>query len=269
MQEFVKVFFKEIENSAAEILMAELSDEGFYAFEQNENTFIAYCKKEDFTEKWRTFLPENMEVAIEIVENKNWNAEWESGFQPVVVEDFAAIRADFHAPISTVKHELIITPKMSFGTGHHSTTFLMIQAMSALDFRGKSVIDFGTGTGVLAILAEKLGAEKTLAIDYDEWSVRNTEENLAANFCKKINIIQGDHIPAESKADIILANINFNVLSAAAEQITQSLMKGGFLLISGFYTADADSISIIFKGNGLEEIRREERQGWCVMLIKK
>lgn len=269
MQEFVKVFFKEIENTAAEILMAELADEGFYAFEQNENTLIAYCKKEDFTEKWRTFLPKNIEVAIEIVENKNWNAEWESGFQPVVVEDFAAIRADFHAPISTVKHELIITPKMSFGTGHHSTTFLMIQEMSALDFQGKSVIDFGTGTGVLAILAEKLGAEKTLAIDYDEWSVRNAEENVEANFCKKINIIQGDHLPVESKADIILANINFNVLSAAAEQIAHSLTTHGQLLISGFYTIDADAISQIFKEKGLKEIKREERQNWCVIQFEK
>ena len=126
-------------------------------------------------------LPENTIYKYSIIEDKNWNEEWESQLQPVTINNFAGIRASFHEPLKNVEHEIIITPKMSFGTGHHATTFLMVEQMEKINFKNKTVLDFGTGTGILAILAEKLGAASVLAIDYDEWSINNALENIEAN----------------------------------------------------------------------------------------
>jgi ribosomal protein L11 methyltransferase len=147
---------------------------------------LAYFNEEDFPSYDVQSLLNGYNFQSNTIPEQNWNEEWEQNFQPVVVDDFCAVRAHFHAPISTVKHEIIITPKMSFGTGHHATTYMMMQQMQNIDFNNKSVFDFGTGTGILAILAEKCGAKEIIAIDNDEWSYKNAEENLEMNSVKKL-----------------------------------------------------------------------------------
>src|SRR5205809_7074705 len=143
-----------------------------------------------------------------MIAEQNWNSIWEENFQPVIIQNAVAIRAHFHQPITTVQHEIIITPKMSFGTGHHATTYLMLEQMTSIDFAGKSVLDYGTGTGVLSIYAEKLGAAAITAIDNDEWSINNAAENIQQNNCKKINLALGNKPPAKHIYQVELANIN-------------------------------------------------------------
>src|SRR6185312_6215151 len=177
MKNFIKIEIETTSSEDSEILIAELSENNFYAFEQNESSLISYIIEEDFNEiNFKKLLSQNATYKKSIIEDRNWNADWESQFQPVIINNFAGVRASFHKPLTGVKHEIIITPKMSFGTGHHATTFLMIELMQSIDFKNKKVLDFGTGTGILAILAEKLGAASVLAVDYDEWSINNAAE---------------------------------------------------------------------------------------------
>ncbi len=178
----------------------------------------------------------------EQIPSQNWNEVWESNFQPVIVEDFVAIRAGFHPPIETVQHEIVITPKMSFGTGHHATTYMMMRQMRDIDFAGKSVFDFGTGTGVLAILSEKLGAAKVLAIDNDEWSIDNASENIKRNNCSTIEINKAESAKGNNHFDVILANINKNVILDNLDNLASQLKPDGSLLLSGLLANDADEI---------------------------
>ncbi len=270
MNQYVCITIEPLQNEEAEILMASLADLSFYAFEQNENQLKAYCKMQDF-DKFRLeeLIPNSAVFTKEIIEDKNWNAQWESDFQPVIVNDFVAIRAHFHEPISSVKFDIVITPKMSFGTGHHATTFLMMAQMEELDFKNKTVLDFGTGTGVLAILAEKLGASDILAIDYDEWSIHNSIENIEANHCKNIRVEQSDAIGKIEPVDLILANINLNVLSAAAQQLSDSLKENGQLLISGFLTSDESIICQRFADVGMKKSRIMQKENWVCILFQK
>ena len=180
--------------------------------------------------------------ADDAVGETNWNAVWESNFQPVLVDDFVAVRADFHESIAGVKHEVIITPKMSFGTGHHATTHMMIQQMQAIDFTSKAVFDFGTGTGILAILAEKLGAAAIMAVDNDDWSITNTAENLERNSCRKVELKKVDTAEGEGRYDVILANINKNVILDNLSSLIKQLASGGNLLLSGLLEADETDI---------------------------
>ncbi len=150
MKKFIKTDIEQTSAEDCEILIAELSEHDFYAFEQNENIVSAYISEENFDEEvLKSLLSPSTNYTYSIIEDRNWNEEWESGLQPVCINNFAGIRASFHEPIKNVAHEIIITPKMSFGTGHHATTFLMIELMSYIDFKNKSVLDFGTGTGIL------------------------------------------------------------------------------------------------------------------------
>ena len=159
-----------------------------------------------------------------------------------MVDDFVGIRADFHEPVAGVEHEIVITPKMSFGTGHHATTFMMIQQMREIDFTGKSVFDFGTGTGILAILAEKQGASKIFAVDYDEWSIENAKENLAKNNCSKFVLKKADHAVGEGQYDILLANINKNVILENFSTLVKNMTPSGLLLLSGLLAEDEADI---------------------------
>ena len=251
--------------------MAELSEHNYYAFEQNENDLIAYIKKEDFDEiNLKTLLPQNTIYKYSIIEDKNWNMEWESQLQPVTINTFAGIRASFHKPLENVEHEIIITPKMSFGTGHHPTTFLMIELMQKINFKNKKVLDFGTGTGILAILAEKLGASSVLAIDYDEWSINNASENIEANNCKRIITEQRDNIIGIScVVDSILANINFNVLEENAKNLSTLLKAGSVLIISGILVTDKNDIVSVFVKNGLIKKQMSQKEGWLAFVFEK
>jgi ribosomal protein L11 methyltransferase len=192
---------------------------------------------------------------------------WESNFEPVVVEDFCKVRADFHPASGSAKHDIIITPKMSFGTGHHATTYMMIQQMRDLDFKGKAVADFGTGTGILAILAEKLGSSKVVAIDYDEWSIQNAEENILKNGCTAISLQQADTFSPPENFDIILANINRNVILDNLDGLVFGLNAKAFLLISGILKEDEKDIVAACINRNLSYIKTVNRNQWISILF--
>jgi len=270
MKKFIKIEVESISPEDSDILIAELSENNFYAFEQNDSDLIAYIKEEDFDEvKLNMLLPQNKTYKYSIIEDRNWNKDWESQFHPVIINYFAGIRASFHKPLQNVKHEIIITPKMSFGTGHHATTFLMIDLMQKINFNNKKVLDFGTGTGILAILAEKLGAATVLAIDNDEWSINNTSENISANNCKRIITEERNNIVGIPSVDIILANINFNVLTENANNFSMLLEANSVLLLSGFLQSDEKNIISTFVKNGFIKTQTAEKEGWIGMVFEK
>lgn len=270
MKRYLQIAIKTASPNEAEILVSTLADQGFYAFEEENNLLNAYIREEDFEEeKFREFLPPGTFFTKNIIEEENWNQQWESGIAPVIVNDFAAIRPAFHAPVKEVKHDLVITPKMSFGTGHHATTFLMVELMKEINFENKTVIDFGTGTGVLAILAEKCGASKVTAIDMDDWSIDNAGENIVANHCKKITLKKQDDLAGEEFADIILANINLNVLKNSSSSLTSLLKSGSVLLVSGFLVSDEMEMQLIFQEKGLVKKRAKQRGDWLAILFER
>ena len=270
MKNFVKIEIKTSSPEDEEILIANLSEIKFYAYEQEENVLIAYIKEEDFDEeKLKEILADDHNFKKTIIKDENWNQQWESSLQPVIINDFAAIRASFHNPIKNVKHELIITPKMSFGTGHHATTFLMVELMEEISFQNKTVLDFGTGTAVLAILAEKLGASKVIAIDYDEWSIKNALENIEANNCKKISVEKRSDLEGLPTVNIIIANINLNVLTEASSSISGLLKSGSLLLMSGFLSKDETAMENSFAGKYFVKRTVLQREGWLAILLQK
>jgi ribosomal protein L11 methyltransferase len=267
---YLQIEFETLNEGESEILVALLDDAGFESFEEKENSLLAFIKEvgfvEDSLEEILKIVPVN--YAITVVPQQNWNAQWESSFEPIVVNDFVAIRAAFHQPIKDVKHEIIITPKMSFGTGHHATTYMMIEQMEGLDFTGKTVVDFGTGTAVLAILAEKMGAIAIDAIDYDEWSIENSIENAGANNCTRINLIQAETIATNKVYDIILANINLNVIMDNLAAIQAVSKKGSFVLLSGFIKADEIVMMKALAETGIHQLKTIQKGEWICILAQ-
>lgn len=251
-----------------EILISQLSDLGIDGFEQTDNILIAYFNENTFKNHEVNELLKGYYFTTKTIEERNWNVEWESNFQPVVVDNFCAIRAEFHEPIKDVEQEIVITPKMSFGTGHHATTYMMIEQMRAIDFKNKTVFDFGTGTGILSIFAEKLGASKIEAIDLDDWSIANAKENVGKNECTKISVELSSEIPDE-KFDIVLANINRNVILNYLHQLVNSLNKSSYLLLSGLLTSDEQDIAEVFIRENLKFLKRTERSNWISLLFIK
>jgi len=244
MNQYIQIEFHNISLEQSEILIAQLSEIGFDGFEEGENNLKAFIPENDFIgiAVKEIVDSQNLSFTQTAIEETNWNAVWESNFQPVIVDDFVGIRADFHEPIAGVEHEIVITPKMSFGTGHHATTYMMIQQMKDIDFVNKSVFDFGTGTGILAILAEKLGAANVFAVDYDEWSIENAAENLVRNNCSKFNLKKSDNASGEEQYDIVLTNINKNVIMDNFSLLVKQLSHKGILLLSGLLEADENDI---------------------------
>jgi ribosomal protein L11 methyltransferase len=180
-----------------------------------------------------------------------------------------AVRADFHEPIAGVKHEIIITPKMSFGTGHHATTFLMIQLMQELNLKNTSVFDFGTGTGILAILAEKEGAEKILAVDYDEWCILNAAENLVRNHCTRVALEKADSPPLSGEFDVVLANINKNIILFYIDQLESLVRSDGSILLSGLLTTDEPEVLAALAKSNMKMHKRAEKNGWIALHLQK
>lgn len=270
MEKFIRVEIAINSQEESDIYMANLSGLDFYAFEQTEKFLIAYIKKGDFHEnKWKEILENDIVYNLITIDDKNWNEEWERSFQPVYINDFAGIRASFHEPLQNIKHEIIITPKMSFGTGHHATTHLMIAQMEQMNFKDKRVLDFGTGTGVLAILAEKLSAAEVIAIDNDEWSINNAIENVEINNCRKINVQNKSTLNDLNAQNIILANINLNVLTANAQKISSIAISASLLLLSGFFVENEAALLNTFSAFGF--IKKSERHlgGWSSLLLYK
>ena len=251
-----------------ETLISYLSELGATGFEQQENALLAYFAEDAFPSYEVNEILKDFEFQISTVKEQNWNEVWEQAFQPVVVGDFCAVRAHFHEPIAGVEHEIIITPKMSFGTGHHATTFLMMQQMQSLYFTGKTVFDFGTGTGILAILAEKLGAQKITAIDNDEWSFENAQENVERNNCTKIDIKLASVLPKQS-FDLVLANINRNVILQYMPYLNALVNTKGLLLLSGLLVDDKEEIVEACRQEGFLIINEAEKTNWISLLFKK
>ncbi|RYZ18859.1 MAG: 50S ribosomal protein L11 methyltransferase [Chitinophagaceae bacterium] len=252
-----------------ELLIGLLSDVAT-GFEQQDEQLLAYIEEGSVSHEELTDLLREFTYTTEVIGERNWNAEWEKNFPPVVVGDFVAVRAHFHEPIAGVRHELLITPKMSFGTGHHATTWQVMQQMENIDFDGKKVFDFGTGTGVLAILAEKLGAASVLATDNDPWSMENATENAARNGCTAIDLRLSSEFPEGERFDVILANINRNVLLHYCRELAGALEPGGYLLLSGLLVSDRAVIEEAFAKAGLEAVRYTERNNWIsIGLVSK
>lgn len=225
-----------------EIIMAELQAIGFDGFEEDDATesLHAYINQEDYNELLvnEIALHHQITYSTKVIEPQNWNALWESNFNPIQVDDAVGIRANFHAPIKNVKHEIVITPKMSFGTGHHNTTYMVMQLMSSINFTNKSVYDFGSGTGILAIYAAKLGATEIIAVDNDDWCIENSLENCANNECSFININKVETAKIDTQFDVVLANVNLNIIQDNLHFIAESVKPNGVLIVSGIMVED-------------------------------
>nr|WP_299174800.1 50S ribosomal protein L11 methyltransferase [uncultured Allomuricauda sp.] len=251
-----------------DILIAELGEAGFESFVETDTGLLAYVLKSEWKENALKNLYVLQDQDIEVgwtvkeIEQQNWNAEWEKNFHPITVRDQCMVRAPFHDPIN-VAYDIVIEPKMSFGTGHHETTHMMLEHILNADFEGKSVLDMGCGTGVLAILAEMRGAEALDAIDIDEWCFLNSKENVERNNCTKIEVYQGDSsLINNKKYDVILANINRNILLDDIPIYTKCLNSEGAIFLSGFYTQDLDIISSKCEEYRLKFAKKLEKNNW-------
>ena len=270
MKKYFKIQIETSSSDQSERWIAQLSESNFYAFEEDDNLLKAYITEENFNdEKLKEILPVGTIFTKIIIEEENWNQQWESEIKAVIIKDFVAIRPSFASAIPDVKYDLTITPKMSFGTGHHATTHLMVEIMEEIDFNQKSVIDFGTGTGVLAVLAEKCGAYKITAVDFDEWSIINATENIEANKCQKITLKQQSDLSRIDPADIVLANINLNVLREKSFSIDAVSKLGSCFLASGFLIKDESEILKIFEEYNFVKKRKEQLDGWMAVLFEK
>lgn len=263
-------------DALAEVVVAHLSTGAFDGFEINGGELMTYISEKDYNETEKgliEFVVEKYASAMEkeYLEEENWNAQWESDYEPVFVDDFCVVRATFHPPVTTVQHEIVITPKMSFGTGHHQTTYMMMKQMESIDFASKTVFDYGCGTGVLAILALFLGAESADAVDIDTWAYENTIENLEINNCSEtIAAYCGDmDIVPTKQYDILLANINRNVLLGNMKAMGARLKKGGYLLCSGFLDTDIEQMKAAAAAEDFELEQVNERESWRCLLFKR
>lgn len=271
MNNYIKISIKTDTEEEQELLLALLSNEGYDGFEEREAQLNAFISEIEFNEAALIELLQPFSKAYqkEIIAPRNWNQEWEQQYEPVIVNDFVAVRAHFHEPIANVQHEIVITPKMSFGTGHHATTWQMMKQMQQIDFKNKTVFDFGCGTGVLAILAEKLGATNLLAIDNDDICIENSQENVLNNHCKNILVDKATAPPADKKFDVILANINRHILLATMPIMAAALSSNGSLLISGFYAVEDPMLIDAANSQQLQLQQSSEQQQWSCLLFRK
>lgn len=270
MENCIEIIIETPDEETKEMIMALLAAADFDGFEETENFLKAYCAQQKFDEVLLNEILQPFDVKFKttIIAAQNWNAVWESNFEPVVIEDFVAVRASFHKKITGVLHEIVITPKMSFGTGHHATTFMMMQQMHALDFENKTVFDFGTGTGILAILAEKLGAKKVFAIDNDEWSFENASENIVQNNCSKINLQLLDTPQTDETFDIILANINKNIILEYLRALVKIVKQKGIILLSGLLAEDEADIAFAGASLSLSLQKKLVKDKWICLCYR-
>ncbi|MEN9323560.1 MAG: hypothetical protein RL699_1340 [Bacteroidota bacterium] len=261
-------FIVEPKELGSEILVAELGELPFESFVESEFGLTAYIQKELWTASILDDLfvlqsPEfNISYTIEEIEQVNWNEEWEKNFEPIEVDGICHVRAPFH-PKTGAKYDIVIEPKMSFGTGHHETTHMMIQHLLRLDVQGKKTLDMGCGTAILAILAEMKGAQPIDAIDIDNWCYLNSIENAARNNCKHITVYEGDaSLLVDQRYELIIANINRNILLADMHAYANCLVSGGILLLSGFYAEDIPFLEASCTENGMQFVSQLQRNNW-------
>jgi ribosomal protein L11 methyltransferase len=269
---YIGYYFKvEPLQPGTEILIAELGYAGFESFVETDEGVTAYIQKDE----WNAHILEDIQILtsdefeisfkFEDIEQTNWNEEWEKNFNPIIVDDKCSVRAPFHEKPNT-EFDIIIEPKMSFGTGHHETTHMMIQHILKNNFENKSVLDMGCGTGVLAILAEMKGAKPIDAIDYDNWCYLNSLENVERNNCNQITVIEGDaNVLTNQKYDIIIANINRNILLNDMSTYVKCLNSNGMIFLSGFYNEDIPLIAEECNKNGLTFVESLEKNNWVAL----
>ncbi|MBR6878169.1 MAG: 50S ribosomal protein L11 methyltransferase [Bacteroidales bacterium] len=259
-----------------DMLTTMLGNIGFDSFMDDDITLKAYCT-EDHRDDLAVEELLRMEVfhgihllGVEEMPDKDWNEVWEASYQPVVVNERCRVRAPFHDPDPSFEFDLVIEPKMSFGTANHETTAQIIQLMLETDFQGKDVLDMGSGTAVLAILAKKLGAAKTVAIDNDEWAYNNAFTNVALNGIDDIKIVLGDaNAIGDERFDIVLANINRNILLRDMNRYVEAMRHGAHIFFSGFYTEDLESINTEALRLGLHYVRHLSKNNWVAAEFEK
>lgn len=259
-----------------DILVAELNEIGYESYDQTEDGLNAYILEKFFDIEKVKQLQVNeipnitIEYTFEVIKTQNWNAVWESNFEPILVDDLCLIKAPFHKDTPKTKYEIIIEPKMSFGTGHHETTYLMLKTMLDHNFEEKNILDMGCGTGVLSILASIKGAKEITAIDIDEWAYNNTIENIEKNNCSNIKVFMGDaDLLKEQQFDIIIANINRNILLNDIKHYAKVLKQNGTLLLSGLYSKDLDMIREETSLNNINYVSHHEKNDWIAATFLK
>lgn len=260
-----------------DIVIAELGEIGFESFVENEQGVLAYIQKAEYTSEVINKLSSldfgeafSFNFESKLIEDQNWNSEWEKNFEPLYVADICYVRAPFHPADTSVKYEIVIEPKMSFGTGHHSTTALVMTAMADIDFSGKTVLDMGSGTGILAILAHKMGAAKVKAIDIEEWAYNNALENVDRNGADGVSVFQGGiEQVGDDRFDVILANINRNILLEQMPVYAKALNAGGVILMSGYITEDKEIIKASAADNGLVFVSDDTNKNWVAARFEK
>jgi ribosomal protein L11 methyltransferase len=265
----------QIDQDFAEIMMAELAELGFESFVETEDGLEAYIQEDVFDDLTVKNMLESyaertaISYSFKKIAKQNWNEEWEKNFQPISIGNNIYVRADFHEAKPDFLYEIIITPKMSFGTGHHETTSMVMEHQLTIPHQDKKVLDVGTGTGILAVLASKLEAKYISAFDIDEWSVENTIENVALNNAKNITVRLGtiENEP-EEKYEIVLANINRNILLQQIPAYKNFMTEGASLVISGFYETDIADIQAVAESVGLKKVAQLSKNQWASVVFK-
>jgi ribosomal protein L11 methyltransferase len=258
-----------------EQLMAELAEEDYEGFVESDLGFSAYIissafKREVFEQLLQKYGIDPNSVAQSHIEQQNWNAQWEAGYEPIIIENNVIVKAPFHQIEKSYPYELLIQPKNTFGTGHHETTQLVLRLMLQENFKNKRVFDYGCGTGVLAIMASKMEAQSIYAIDIDDWSAENIFENTQLNQVDNIEFEQGDlNIVKPQQFDIILANINKNILLFSFDQLSNLILQGGTMLISGFYESDLDDLKKASAVYGFQYHQHITLNNWCAAVFKR
>lgn len=277
--QYVKAIFKfeNIEDYQQDLLISDLADLGFDTFEDSENGFTAFVMKDNFSEQALKDLLAHYtddfatNYTLEDVADENWNAEWEKNFNPLIIDDVCYVRATFHEPQPSYPYEIVIDPKMSFGTGHHQTTSMMMQYILAADLKDKTVLDMGCGTAILAILAAKLGAKNLVAIDYDNVCYESTIENAALNNISNLKALCGSKevIPNE-EYDVIFANINRNILLDQIHRYAEVLQSGGKIFFSGFYLdPDLGMITAECAKYGIQYLDHKQNGDWVAAQFER
>lgn len=268
----VKVNFNKEQTELSEILIAFLAEQGFESFYEENDSLFAYIEEANYNLKNLDELLKSYKVSYstKIIPQQNWNAEWEKNFEPTVVEDLLNIKAPFHNMDFNTKYNIIIEPKMSFGTGHHATTWMMCKLIGEYNFENKDVLDYGCGTGILAIFAALLKAKDIYAIDIDEWAYENTIENANRNNTPQIKAIQGDINSIPDKTfDFIFANINLNVLKKDIPTLATHLNNGGKIFFSGFLNNELVQIQKVCSENNLSFNKAIQKDNWTACVFNK
>jgi len=269
--------FKSIEDYQQDLFISDLADLGFDTFEDSEDGFTAFIVKDNFNEQQLkellSFYAADFltEYTLKDVADENWNAEWEKNFSPLVIDDICYVRATFHEPQPLYPYEIVIDPKMAFGTGHHQTTTMVMQYILATDVKNKNILDMGCGTGILAILAAKLGAKSLLAIDYDDICYQSTIENAALNHVNNLKALCGSkEVIPDDEFDIIFANINRNILLDQILRYAEVLKPGGKIFFSGFYLEpDLQMIKEECAKYGIKYIDHKQNGDWVAAQFEK